>query len=233
MKASEIRFPLVWLVFLLAALLAFEGCKSSKGGDKAEMKRWRDKAKAYKKNPMALKAKEEGCAREIAELTERNAELQKRIKELERQLEECVGKYEAELRRRDARFDSLMYEHKKLQTAYEASRTQSEPVRVSEGVRPTVKDQPGETVERGVVFRVQIGAYQKFKIDDRLANTEKNFSGEYVDGLNKYLIGRFRSYDLAREFRQDIVKLGIRDAFVVAYVDGVRVSIQEALRRAR
>lgn len=233
MKASDLKHPMVWLCLLLAAMMAFEGCKSSKGGDKAEMKRWRDKAKAYKKNPMALKAKEEGCAREIAELTEKNAELQQRVKDLEKQLEECVSKYEAELRKRDARYDSLMYEFKKVQTAFEASRTQVEPTAVNEGSRPVQPSQPAQTVERGVVFRVQIGAYQKFKIDDRLANSEKNFSGEYVDGLNKYLIGRFRSYDLAKEFRQDIIKLGIKDAFVVGYVDGVRVSIQEAQRRAR
>jgi hypothetical protein len=80
---------------------------------------------------------------------------------------------------------------------------------------------------------VQIGAYTKFKIDDKLTNTESNFSGETVDGMNKYLIGRFRSFELCEQFRKSIVKLGIKDAWVTAYNDGVRITVTEALRRQK
>lgn len=208
-------------------MVSVQSCGSKKG-DKAEYKKWKKKAKYYKKNPMALKAKEEGCQKEIAALTQKNKELNQRIQALQKELDDCVTKYEQLLREKDAKYDSLVYEFKKLQTAVESRKVVTMPTDESQPVKEQVVSQP---IESGIMYRVQIGAYAKFKIDDRLANTEKNFTGESMDGLNKYMIGRFRNYESAREFRRDIIKLGIRDAFVVAYNDGVRITVSEALRK--
>jgi hypothetical protein len=230
---SLIAMKQLLLLFLicLPLVFTFESCKSSKKGDKAEIKKWKQKAKYYKKNPLALKAKEEACQNEIAELTKKNTELNKRIQDLDKQLKECEEKYARLQRERDARYDSLVYEFKKLQAALEATKTAT--VTTTDNSKPVQPQRDNAPVEQGILYRVQIGAYQKFKIDDKMANTESNFSGETMDNLNKYLIGRFKSYDLAQAFRRDIIKLGIRDAFVVAYQDGIRISVGEAQKKQR
>ena len=48
------------------------------------------------------------------------------------------------------------------------------------------------------------------------------------DGV--YMMGNFRDLANAEAFRDDIRKLGIKDAFVVPYIDGTRVTIEEALK---
>ena len=231
-----------FVLVILCLPLAFQqtGCKSKNKGDKVEYKKWKKKAKSYVKNPMALKAKEEACDKTIQDLTKKNAELSKRISELQAELDKCHANSQAELQRRDARFDSLMYEFKKLQTGYESMKNVTQPTdnrqpidgQTSSGTSNATsgRDNSGE---RGIIYRVQIGAYTKFKIDDKLTNTESNFTGESVDNMNKYLIGRFRNYEMCEQFRKSIVKLGIKDAWVTAYNDGVRITVTEAIRRQK
>lgn len=231
-----------FILVILCLPLAVQqtGCKSKNKGDKVEYKKWKKKAKSYVKNPMALKAKEEACEKSIQDLTKKNAELSKRISELQAELDKCLANTQAEIQRRDSRFDSLMYEFKKLQTGYESMKSVTEntdnrkPIdgQTSSGTsNPTASRE--SSGDRGIIFRVQIGAYTKFKVDDKLTNTESNFSGETVDGMNKYLIGRFRSFELCEQFRKSIVKLGIKDAWVTAYNDGVRITVTEAIRRQK
>ena len=238
---KNILYLLIFALLTVTVSIGGTSCKSSKKGDKVEYKKWKKKAKSYVKNPMALKAKEEGCEKQIQELSKKNQELSKRISEIQAELDRCHANAEAELRRKDSRFDSLMYEFKKLQTGYESMKNVTQPTDAKQPIENnssgepsgTSKNTESATGDRGVVYRVQIGAYSKFKIDDKIANTESNFSGETIDNLNKYLVGRFRSYELCEQFRKSIIKLGIKDAFVVAYNDGVRITVQEAVRRQR
>ena len=101
--------------------------------------------------------------------------------------------------------------YEKLQAAYEAQKNINE-----KGIIP------------GLVYKVQIGAFVYFDINKYLKDTEKNFEGETADGMNKYTMGNFRDLDVANQFKKDVQKMGIEDAWVVPYIDGVRVTMEEA-----
>lgn len=76
----------------------------------------------------------------------------------------------------------------------------------------------------GVWFRVQIGAYEERHIAERLETTEQ-LSLEKRDDLQKITLGRFRTYSDAKELQSQLQAMGLKDAWVVSYKDGVRVPI--------
>jgi len=200
-----------WWLMLLGLGLISSGLyaqQKKKGGDtqKALKKEWKKKAKQYVKNPLALKAREEGFQRqlqnkdqEIEELTKRNRELQERIAELENQL-----------RARQYSYDSLQSEIVRLKAAYEAE-----------------KKQTRLDVMPGLVFKVQIGAFRLFDMR-RYAQDNPFFEAEALGDINRYTVGRFRDLALAEAFQKDIKRLGIKDAWIVPYKDGVRITMKEA-----
>jgi hypothetical protein len=225
------------LFLLLALIAAFTLClpqahaqkkKKKKGGNTEEdggtapsganskqmAKQWKAKAKLYMKNPLALKAKEDAYQRQIEEITKKNAECEKSKNEAEASLE----RLESSVRRRESSLDSLgrlvanyKSEIERTRAAYEAQKN------------ATQRD-----VTPGVIFRLQIGAFQKFDINKYLSETGESFSGENADQLNKYMMGKFRDYKMAENFRDDVRRMGLRDAWIVAYRDGVRIDIKEA-----
>lgn len=85
--------------------------------------------------------------------------------------------------------------------------------------------------QNGVYFRIQIEAS---KTDLDLSNFSK-FTTEKImieqhDGWKKYSIGTFREYKEARDYRIHIWNTTpLTDAFVTAYHNGKRISVQEAL----
>lgn len=213
-------------VFVLAAPLGASAQKEqplTKKQLKAEVKKWKTKAKRYKKNPLTLKAREEAFQKEVEELMKRNKELADKNAQLQAELEKCGQKCKDQLRTLQNRIDSLMTEYKRLQTAYESVKNVQVKTETGSGAKPS-------TAITGLYFSVQVGAYAKFNMNKYLSQTDENFTGESAENLNKYMMGRFRDYNLAEAFRDDIKKLGIRDAWVVAYNDGVRIDVKEALK---
>lgn len=81
----------------------------------------------------------------------------------------------------------------------------------------------------GVYFVVQIGAFKKFDLGPYLKEWSA-ISGELIDEMNKYTIGKFKTYEEAKKFKADIKALGIKDAFIVGKIDGKRVDIKEAIQ---
>ncbi len=182
--------------------------KSKKKEQKELRKKWKKKAKAYIKNPLALKAREEAYEKQIQELTTQNQELTEQVAQLQGELDKLKG----ELSAAESRIKSCEAEKERLKTAYEAQK------------QVTTKN-----IEPGLVYKVQIGAFKYFDINKYLQDNE-NFKGETQDGLNKYVIGKFKDYEVATAFKKDIRRMGIRDAWVVPYIDGVRVTMAEAKR---
>lgn len=89
--------------------------------------------------------------------------------------------------------------------------------------------------EPGIRYKVQICALQQYKSPGRVKRIRKIQLNDkiYVEshnGWSKYTVGSFPIYKQARDFRVSIWdKTDASDAFVAAYNNGGRITIQEAL----
>lgn len=82
---------------------------------------------------------------------------------------------------------------------------------------------------KGIVYKVQIGAF-KNKDLTKYFNNNKNFSGDVdADGTKKYTLGTFTDYWEADNFKKYLREMGVKDAWVVAYKDGKRIELKDAL----
>lgn len=78
---------------------------------------------------------------------------------------------------------------------------------------------------KGVVFRVQIGAYSKKLSTVIFKNAGQVIEMKTEDGLYKYSSGSFTTVQDAMKERDELVKKGYKGAFVVAYKDNKRVPL--------
>lgn len=86
----------------------------------------------------------------------------------------------------------------------------------------------GVKTPTGLVYRVQVGAFAK-PIPEALFKEFSPVTGEKLDnGITRYLAGYFGNRQKVLDAQQDIRALGYKDAFVVAYCDGKRISLAEA-----
>lgn len=87
----------------------------------------------------------------------------------------------------------------------------------------------GEKAPSGIYFRVQIGAYKNFKIPNNL--NAGPFGTETEGDLYKYVFGYYSTLAEAETVKSDFVKMGIKDAWVVGFDNGKRISKEEAAKR--
>ena len=96
--------------------------------------------------------------------------------------------------------------------------------------RPEISSVSG--ADNGVFFKVQIAASHKLVSKDyfKRFNINESVSIELHEGWHKYTIGHFNIYKDARDYRVTIWNTTpVWDAFVCAYSNGYRVTVQEAL----
>lgn len=87
-------------------------------------------------------------------------------------------------------------------------------------------------VAKGVVFKVQIGAFRNKDLSKYFENNP-NFSGDVDgDGTKKYTIGYFGEYWEADNFKKYLREMGVKDAWIVPYKNGQRVNIKDVLEGA-
>ena len=81
---------------------------------------------------------------------------------------------------------------------------------------------------KGTVYRVQVGAFRNKDLMKFVGH--KRFHAEAdEDGVKKYTIAAFRDYWEADLFKKYLREMGVNDAWIVSYKDGVRVQIESVL----
>lgn len=205
------RFASIFLAMFLAVVIAqpmmAQKSKDDKKKEKAEAKLWKKKAKTYAKAPLSLRDDLETANKQLKECSDRNKTLQAKFAGLENTIDSLQNALNA----KNAEMAALQTKYDKLQTAFE-------------GTKKVVES----NIIPGLIYHVQVGAYVHFDMNQHLVQTDKTFEGETKDGMNKYMMGNFKDIKNAEAFKDDIRKLGIKDAFVVAYIDGTRVTMEEA-----
>lgn len=176
---------------------------------KEERREWRNRAKDYRRNPAALKA-----------LFEDHEAYRDRASAAEASKNQAQAELEAKTRQIAAMEDQMADLRQQLSIAQQAAASQPP-------AQPDVL--PSDRMLDGIVFRVQLGAFQQNRIDEGL-DTSENLSLEESDNLQKVVVGQFRNYDNAKTLRNRLRRMGAKDAFIVAYRDGQRITVEEALK---
>ena len=171
---------------------------------KEEEKEWKKTAKEYVKNPEAL-----------AQLTKDKQELQR----INNTLESDNNLLKTQMNTKDNRIASLESQVDQLSAELEAAR-------LAEPAQPvfTHTENSSEMVPMGTIYRVQIGAFEKDKnkIPSSL-DTGKDLNLEQAGALQKIVLGQFTSKEEAEKLQKHLKKIGVKDAWIVVYKDGVRV----------
>lgn len=181
--------------------------------DKAEIKFWKDKAKRYKKDPLSLKSEFENYQNQIKDLKRRNKEMAERISDIDGGAPTAGAPSDSlrwNLLQKEQELQTVKQDYAKLESAFRSVKRTNDM-----GIRP------------GLIYGVQIGAFVYYQMDNAPADAN-DVVEEKADGYNKYVIGNFRTYDEAQGFRNELRKIGVKDAWIVPYVDGVRVTMDEA-----
>jgi vacuolar-type H+-ATPase subunit I/STV1 len=177
---------------------------------KDEKKEWKRKAKEFKRNPAALKSLSESVDRYKTEANEYAAQ---------------INELEAEKANRRARIAQLERENAQMQDKLAATLNELDQLRMSP---PPAQPQMDNSMQ-GLVFRVQIGAFEKLNMPSTLDGQGDNMDLEMVDGLQKIIIGKYPDVESAEALRSYMQQLGIPDAWVVAYQDGMRVPMENII----
>ncbi|MBI2279501.1 MAG: PD40 domain-containing protein [Bacteroidetes bacterium] len=82
---------------------------------------------------------------------------------------------------------------------------------------------------KGVFFTVQVGVYSKPITAEQLNNVTPLNSERTANGLIRYTSGKYSTLNEANAAKDRIRTLGITDAFVIAYANGNRVGVNEAI----
>jgi cell division septation protein DedD len=86
--------------------------------------------------------------------------------------------------------------------------------------------------EGNISYLVQIGAFKnaiESSVLSKKFNVSETIKSEMAEGYSKFMVGNFDEYKKARTHRETIKQKGCNSAFVVAYNNSKRITVQEAL----
>jgi epidermal growth factor receptor substrate 15 len=83
---------------------------------------------------------------------------------------------------------------------------------------------------KGLYFTVQVGVYNRPVPASQVKNIDPLVTKRLDNGQIRYSSGMFHSVDEARPKRAEAIERGITDAFITAYYQGERITIEEAKR---
>ncbi len=81
---------------------------------------------------------------------------------------------------------------------------------------------------KGVHYTVQVGVYKNTPKSKTLSGINPLYVDKLPSGLSRYTTGLFTEIEQANANKNLMVDIGIKDAFITAYKDGQRVTIEEA-----
>lgn len=205
------------LTALLILFLVFFGSQSfAQELSKDEVRAIKSELKDYRKNPEAFQR-----------LKDEHRLYQKQMQEFERQLNALradQGQESDQLARKQQEVADLNQQLMQARATIQQLQTEL----TSQPERPVIQPTDKPDWMNGLVFRVQIGAYRKKPVPGQ-ASTSDRMTVESEDGMQKILIGNFRVYDEAKELSDYFKQIGLKDAWVVPYRDGIRITLKEAL----
>lgn len=160
-----------------------------------------------------------GCAakKEVANLRQINSEQQTKLNEQREQARAAREKTESLV----ILNSDLITDNTELKARLFAARQSLNEIANQEPECP-------EAMTKGVVFKVQIGAYSERNISDQLTKATV-LNTEQKGDLQKTVIGQFRSYQHADRLKKQLRAMGVSDAWIVPYRDGNRVLLKEVL----
>ncbi|GAA5041677.1 hypothetical protein GCM10011506_43510 [Marivirga lumbricoides] len=174
---------------------------------KKEKKEWKKRAKELKNNPEELKA-----------LEEENESLKSSVASLNSQ----VDNLKTQLADKNAQINAAREEAQEAKAMAEMARQKA--------MEANKQPQPTTALdESGTWFKVQVGAFENIDMSEYFKNNP-NFSGETTEeGYQRITLGRFRDYWEADKFKKVLRKMGVKEAWIVPYKEGVRVPLKEVL----
>lgn len=178
--------------------------------DKDEKKEWKKRAKEYKKNPELLK-----------NLVEERDDLRGQVSSLNQQ----VSSLQSQVNDKDAKISELQDNLNRMRSELASTKESMQKLRAEMQSNP----QKNTNYDQGLVFKVQIGAFQNKDLQKYFDN-HPNFTGEVgEDGLQKITLGVYRDYWAADTFKKYLREMGVKDAWIVPYQDGQRVELKDVL----
>ena len=198
------------LVLTLCLLIGFS---VSAQLSKEEKKEWKAKYKAYKKDLEGFK-----------DIVEENGTLKSQLNTASRQLTTL----QSQMGDKDARIAELEDEATRMRIQVAAAKdAELQAKRTTGSSLPTVSSKSAMDM-RGVVCKVQIGAFEK-KDMSKFFDNNPMFSGQDENGMQKISVGFFRDYWEADTLKKYLREMGVKDAWIVPFKDGKRVPIKDVL----
>lgn len=202
---------LIALAFLfLAAPLAAQTELS-----KEDVKIWKARAQEYRRNLPALK-----------NLVEERDDYESQVNSLRQEVNDLT----AQLSMKDRQLTAFEEQQALLnQRVLDAENAVAQPTTTTTVAQPSSPVYQGSAPSiSGTIFRVQLGAFRTNRVDSDLATGSNMVLSETADGMQKVIVGEFRTYDSARRLRDKMRQIGVKGAFVVATQDGQPIDVKIA-----
>lgn len=213
----RIRMYSIALIVLISGISPMLAQNTSKA-DKALEKEWATKLKSLK--PMQYKSLVEECENLKTSLQQ--------AKEEQSKAAAALAPLESKLAEKEGQLNALQIEMNKLKTTLATPATQPKVENTNTTRYKTAKTSSPAQKVTGLIYKVQIGAFRNKNLTKYFENSP-NFSGEVdSDGTKKYTLGLFEDYWEADHFKKYLREMGVTDAWIVAYKDGIRVALKDA-----
>ena len=159
---------------------------------------------------------------EFKNLVEEKQQLESQVNTLNGQ----VNNLQSQLSQKNQQVEKAQGELKDVQNQLEE--TKASLAKLQQDDSMDISRQGNTRVAKGVVFKVQIGAFRNKGLS-KYFDKAGSFDGEVDNSLERYTLGVFQDYWEADKFKKYLRDMGVKDAWVVAYKDGQRVPLKDVL----